>query len=100
MNTLISLGISDTDILFRNNDFSKTLGNIIKNCNNLSYLNLSHNSIVENNALEIADYLIRAKNLIEVDFSYMTNITGKSFAKLIYNISFSQFLTYLKINNC
>ena len=63
-------------------------------------MNLAYANINAQHAKELADGLMRAKQLQRLDLTGNTGIQAVGLSSIIYNLAFSPKLTYLNINNC
>lgn len=95
---LSSLTLSKNSLL--NYNGGKNLGNFITVQKNLVELNLSYANINAQHAKELADGLMRAKQLQRLDLSGNVSIQAAGLSSIIYNLAFSPKLTYLNMNAC
>lgn len=100
MPELMSIKFTKTNLLTLQNA-TKTLSNIITNLKNLEELVLSQQALGNvQQAKEIADGLMRAKQLRIVNISANTAIGTQGLGSIIYNLSFSPKLLFLNVAGC
>jgi hypothetical protein len=77
------------------------LGNLLTTAKNLTYLELSYNALNSvAGAKDVADGLMRAKNIRIINLSNSTLVTSEGLSQIIYNLSFSPYLQVLDISAC
>ena len=76
------------------------LCNFITISKNLLEINLSGADLNAEYAKEIADGIMRAKQLQSIDLSNNNKITNTGLSAIIYNLAFSPKLQFLNISNC
>ena len=94
---LITLSIRANNMMSFNG--GKALSKVITDHKNILELNLSGAGLTREIAKDLADGLMRAKQLQKVDISNNSSITHTGLASIIYNLAFSPKLVSLNISN-